>query len=131
LAYWSWKDISAFTYNSTDLKAFLHDGFTVSLHATMQEHQPAGVAWPAPNDTGMRTMDPLSVSFLYDGTATGPCVKAALGTSAALSITHATGHSVSGTFIVSDAELGIAPDGNHTWNVTLTPSGTVTTDFAD
>ena len=102
MAYWAWKDISAVTYNSQDLKGFVAGGFNVSGHAVLDDFKPAGSAWPTPLDTGGRSVDPITIPFKYDGSATGPCVKAALGTSATMTLTHATGQSVSGTFIVSD-----------------------------
>jgi hypothetical protein len=131
LAYWAWKDISAFTYNSTDLKAFIADGFTVKLGAVLDKYKPAGSSWPSALDTGGRTCDPIKVTFKYDGSASGPVAKAAIGTSSTLTLTHATGQSVSGTFLVEDAELGLTPEKDHAWVATFTPSGTVTTDFAE
>jgi hypothetical protein len=67
---------------------------------------------------------------MYDGGASGPGVKCAIGTSATLTITFATGMSTSGTFIVSSVEMGLTNDGNHKLTVVFTPSGTVTFDVA-
>ena len=131
MAYWAWKDISAVTYNSQDLKGFVAGGFNVSGHAVLDDFKPAGSAWPTPLDTGGRSVDPITIPFKYDGSATGPCVKAALGTSATMTLTHATGQSVSGTFIVSDFDFGETPEGVATYNPVFTPSGTITIDFTE
>lgn len=131
MALWSWKDISAFTYNSQDLKAFVRSISGVKQSAVMDEWVPAGSAWPTNSDTGQRRQDPISVEFTYDGSATGPAVKCANGTSATLTYTFATGQSVSGTFVVSSFEPGFSPDGMNTLTVEFTPSGTITTDYAE
>jgi hypothetical protein len=95
------------------------------------DFNPAGAVWPTPLDVGTRKMDPIAASFLYDGSATGAPQKAANGTSATLTITFAAGQSVSCTSIVSDAELVIADGSDNLWNVTFTPSGTVTIDTVE
>ena len=97
----------------------------------MQDFQPAGVAWPTPLDTGMRDNDPVVLNFMYDGSASGPAQKCALGTSATLTITFATGQSITGTAIVSEFEVAPDPQGDHKLNVTLNYTGTVTTDYVE
>ena len=131
MSYWAWKDISAFTYNSQDLKGFIDGGFNVKYVATLDAFAPAGIVWATPLDTGQRAIDPFSVTFKYDGSATGPAQKAALGTSATLTLTHATGQSITGTFIVSDVELVLTPSNMDGLICTFTPTGTVTIDYTE
>ena len=131
MAYWAWKDISAFTYNSQDLKGFIDGGFNVKYSATLDAFSPAGAAWATPLDTGQRAVDPIQVTFKYDGSSTGPAVKAALGTSSTLTLTHATGQSVTGTFIVTDVELILTPSNMDGLQITFAPTGTVTVDYTE
>src|SRR5512137_1553246 len=106
MAYYSWKDISAFSYNSQTLTSYVREISGVKMNATMTEHQPLGAAWATPVDTAMRSHDPIVVSFFYDGGgAATPPTAAAVGTSATLTLTFATGQTVSGTFVVTDAEI--------------------------
>jgi len=101
------------------------------MNAVMTEHQPLGAAWATPVDTAMRSHDPITVSFFYDGGgAATPPTAAAVGTSAALSITTAASQTVSGNFVVTDAEIVMSPDDDHRYNVTFTPTGTITWDVA-
>lgn len=130
MAYRSWKDIADITFNSTDLKAFVRSVSGIKTTATLTEFHPAGAAYPAPADSGMRVHDPVVIEFLYDGSASGPNVKCAIGTSSTLTITFYSGESVTGTFISSDVEVGTSSDGNNILTVTFTPSGTITTDLA-
>ena len=97
----------------------------------MDEWVAAGSAWPTNSDTGQRRQDPITVEFTYDGGASGPAVKCALGTSSTLTYTFATGQSVSGTFIVSEVEPGFSPENLNILTVTFTPSSTITTDYAE
>jgi len=129
LAYISKKDVVDCTYNSTDLKAYVVSISGLKIAAVMQEWHAPGSVSPSAADTGMRQQEPVVIEFLYDGTASGPCLKAALGTSATLTITLATGMSITGTFIVSDAEVQIVDDGDDKYVATFTPSGTVTWDL--
>lgn len=129
MAYVSWKDIADITFNSTDLKAYVRGVSGLKQNVTVQEFHPAGATYPTPVDTGSRSQDPIAVEFMFDGSASGPNVKCALGTSATLNITLATGMTKSGTFIVTDVEPSIGPDQSHLLNVTFTPTGTITDDL--
>lgn len=129
MAYHSWEDIDAFNFNSTELKTFLKGLSGIKDNVVLQEFHPAGVAWPTPVDTGMRNHDVIQAEFMMDGSASGPAVKCALGTSSTLTYTYDTGVSVSGTFIVSSAEMTTGPDGSNLLNIEFTPSGTIATDF--
>jgi len=129
LAYIAWDDISEVTYDSTDLKAYVRSISGLKQNVTLDDFHPAGAAWPTPVDTGLRSHDPIVLECMFDGGATAPGVKLAVGTSATLTITLATGISVSGTFIVSDVEVTTSADGVNKLNATLTPSGTITTDL--
>lgn len=128
MAYYSWKDIADITFASTDLKAYVIGISGLAVHATKQEFHPAGVAWPTPLDTGLRQNDDVVINFMYDGSATGPAVKCAMGTSSTFTCTLASGQSITGTFWVSDVEATVGPDQDHQLNITLTPSGTITWD---
>jgi len=131
MAYHSWSDIDAVTFNSTDLKAYCRSISGLKTNVTMQDFHAAGVAWPAPVDTGMRSHDVVNIEFLFDGSASGPAVKCALGTSSTLTITLDTGLSVTGTFIVTGAEVQTGSDGSDILSVEFTPSGTITSDFTE
>ena len=130
MAYFSWKDLD-FTFNSTSLKAYLISINGPKVNATMQDFQPAGVSWATPLDTGMRSHEPYTCQFMFDGTASGPAIKCALGTSATLTVALGTGLSDSGTYIVSEFEVAPEADGNHKLNVTFTPTGTQTLDVTE
>jgi hypothetical protein len=129
MATYSWKDIVDITYNSTDLKAYILSISGVKANAKIQEFHAAGSVWPAPIDTGMRAHDNVTLEFLHDGGASGPAAKCALGTSATLTMTFATGLSVTGTFVVSSVEVGVSSDGENKLTVELTASGTITYDL--
>jgi len=130
MAYYSWKDIADITYNSTDLKAFVISVSGTKINAKMQEFHPAGSVWPTPLDTGMRNVENVSIEFMYDGGASGPGVKCAMATSATLTITFATGMSMTGTFLVISQEMGLTNDGDHKLTVEFAPTGTITWDVA-
>jgi hypothetical protein len=130
MAYYSGKDVTAVTYNSTDLKAFVMsiDGLEIEEITTR---------WRAPGATSKTTaltgqFDPsdVSIKFILDGAATGPAVKCALSTSATLTITLATGLSITGTAKVSKWALGIPEDGHDTLDVTFVWDGAATWDLA-
>ena len=128
MAYSPWTGLS-FTFNSQALTAYVRATSGTSVHALMQEFQPLGSAWPTPVDTGSRTHDPYVVEFMADGSATGPNVKCALGTSSTLTEVLDTGQSDSGTYIVTDVEYGVGPDQLAILTVTFTPTGTQTLDI--
>lgn len=128
MAYRSWKDIADITFNSTDLKAYVRSVSGIKQNVTMQEFHPAGVAWATPADTGMRSQDSITIEYMFDGSASGPNVKSALGTSSTLTITFYSGESITGTFICTSAEVGVSSDGSDILTCEYTPSGTITLD---
>ena len=128
MAVYAWKDISAVSYNSTDLKAWTRSITGIKQSVTLDPFHPPGI-WDTPTDTGERVQDPIVIEFEFDGAAGSPNLIAALGTSAALSITLATGQSVSGTFIVSDVEVAVAQGANTKLTATFTPTGAIVTDY--
>ena len=130
MAYISGKDVTAVTYNSTDLKAYVMglDGLEIEELTTR---------WRAPGSVSKTTaltgqFDPsdTSIKFIMEGAAAGPAVKCALSTSATLTITLATGLSITGTAKVTKWSLGIPEDGHDTLDVTLTWDGAATWDLA-
>ncbi len=130
MAYYNWDDCTL-VYNSQTLTTYVKSVSGVKYQATLDDFHPMGAAWPTPVDTGLRSHDPIVVEFVYDGGgAATPPTAAAVGTSSTLTLTLATGQTVSGTFIVSDAEIGISTEGSHTYTATFTPSGTITYDVA-
>jgi predicted secreted protein len=130
MSYRSWVDIVDITYNSTDLKAYVISVSGLKKSSVMQNWHSAGSAFPSADATGMYQQEPVVIEFVYDDGASGPNVKCAQDTSATLTITFVSGQSISGTFIVSEVEVGTSADGDNTLTVTLTPSGTVTWDLA-
>ena len=129
LSYFSAKDITAVTYNSTDLKAFVMglDGLEIEEITTR---------WRAPGSVSKTTaltgqFDPgdTTIKFILDGSATGPAVKCALSTSATLTITLATGLSITGTAKVSKWSLGVPEEGHDTLDVLLLWDGEATWDL--
>jgi hypothetical protein len=125
----AWKD-GSFTFNSQDLSAFVASISDEKYAAVLDEFQALGTAWPAPADTGSRKMDPVTVEFMADSSATGPNVKCALGTSATLTRVFISGEQYSGTFIASEAGISSGPDKKNRLTVVFTPSGTITWDLA-
>ena len=130
MAYYSAKDFTAVTYNSTDLKAFV-----MSLEGL--EIEQLTTRWRAPGSVSKTTaltgqFDPADVviKFILDDTATGPAVKCAQSTSATLTLTIASGLSITGTAKVTKWALGIPEDGHDTLDVTLTWDGAATWDLA-
>jgi hypothetical protein len=90
-----------------------------------------GAAWPTPIDTGLRSLDPFTISFLYDGGgAASPPTACAVGTSSTYTLTFATGQTLTGTAIVESAEIQMGADHSHYWVATFRPSGTQTIDVA-
>lgn len=130
MAGFNWDDCT-FTYNSQALTTFVRSINGVKMNANIQEFHALGSAWPAPIDTGLRNHDPIVVEFNYDGGgAATPPTACAVGTSATLTLVQGTTQSIAGTFIVSDAEIGISTDGSHSYTATFTPTGTITWDVA-
>lgn len=128
MGYLAWKDID-FNFNSTSLKAYMREITGLGIHCVRDDFQPAGVAWPTPLDTGMRNADDCVVVFEAEGSASGPNVKCALGTSATLTLTYGTGLTKSGTYWVSDVEPLLGSEQNHYLQVTFCPTGTITEDL--
>ena len=129
MAYRGWKDIVDMTFNSTDLKAYVKGVDGIEQDAVLQDFKPAGTAWATPADTGARTQSDITITYMYDGSASGPNVKCALGTSATLTITFFSGESITGTFIVSKVSVNVTPDGDNELVVVFTGSGTITLDL--
>jgi hypothetical protein len=129
VAYIGWKDITAITLNSVDLKGWVVSVSGLHYQAVMDDFHPAGVAFPTPLDTGERTGDPIVVTFKADGAAGGPNVTLTMGLSSTWTITLATGQSVTGTFIVSDIDYTVGYGNLNQIQVTGTPSGTITYDY--
>ena len=130
MAYYSGKDCSAVTFNSTDLKAFV-------MEISGLEIEEITTRWRAPGSVSKTTaltgqFDPadVEIKFILDGSATGPAVKCALSTSATLTITLGTGLSITGTAKVAKWALGIPEDGHDTLNVTFAWDGAATWDLA-
>ena len=130
MAYYNWDD-ATFVYNSQTLTSYVKSVSGVKMNAVLQEFHPMGAAWPTPIDTGLRNEDEMTVEFMYDGGgAATPPTACAVGTSSTLTLTLGSEQTVSGTFIVSSAEIGMSTDGSHTYTATFTPTGTVTWDVA-
>jgi hypothetical protein len=130
MAYYSAKDVTAFTYNSQDLKAFIAGGFELSDEGVISEWRAPGSAYKTRKHTGQYDCPDFTVKFMYDGTATGPAVKCARGTSATLTASLATGLSITGTFIVKSWGFAEPEEGDATLDVTFTSDGDVTWDLA-
>jgi len=131
MAYLSLKDLTAFTYNSNDLKAFLAGGFEISDDGVIDEWRAAGSAYKSRKHTGQYDCPPFEIGFKYDGTATGPAVTCAQDTSATLLVTLGTGISVTGTCVVQKWRLGAPEEGLYMLYVTFAPDGTMTWDLAE
>ena len=130
MSYYSGKDVTAFTYNSTDLKAFVSGGFDLQDEAVQTEWRALGSAYKSRKLTGQYDCPDFTVKFIYDDSATGPAVKCARGTSATLAIALATGISITGTFNVKSWGLGVPEEGYDTLDVTFSADGDVTWDLA-
>ena len=130
LAYISKKDITTVTFNSKALMAWVEGIGGLKLSATMHERTPLGTAWPAPLDTGYRVQDDVTIDFLYDGGASPtPNADVTIGASATLLITLGTNQTITGTFIVSDIEVGLNDDKLNTLAATFKPSGVIVYDL--
>jgi len=131
MAYHGWDEISAVTYNDTDLKAFCVGIDGLEDEAIMEDFHPPGSVYPTPIATGTSKHGVVTITWLLDGGAAGPAVKCAKGTSSTLTATIATGLSVTGMFIVSKTRIEMGADQNHHLVTELTPSGTITYDLAE
>ena len=129
MAYYSAEDITAFTYNSQDLKAFINGDVEIADEAVKTEWRAFGSDYMSRKLTGQYNCPAISVPFVYDGTATGPAVICARGTSATLTVTLAANISFTGTFIVTNWSFGIPQEGLDTLVVTLESDGDVTWDL--
>jgi len=130
MAYYSAKDVSACTFNSTDLKAFVAGGINgLEIEAIKTQWRAPGSVSKTTSVTGQYDPAPVTINFILDGTATGPAVKCAQGTSSTLTIAVGTGLSITGTAIVSKWALGIPEDGNDTLDVTFDWNGAATWDL--
>jgi len=125
------EDVTGVTYNSQDLKAFLAGGIEVDDEAVVDSWRPGGAVYPSQKLTGQSTCADIDLAFKYDGTATGPAVKCARGTSATLTLTFATGISLTGTFVVKKWAFSVPEEGLDVLTVTLAPDGAVTWDLAE
>ena len=131
MAYHGWDEIVDITFNSTDLKAYVISIDGLEDEAVLEDFHPAGVVYPTPIATGTARHSVVTGTFMLDGGATGPAVKCAKGTSSTLTVTLATGLSVTGTFIANKVRSEMGPDQNHHLVVEFTPSGTITTDLTE
>jgi len=129
MAYFSGKDVSAVTYNSTDLKAFVMGLDGLGIEEINTRWRAPGAVSKTTALTGQFDPDDVSIKFILDGGASGPAAKCALSTSATLTITLATGLSITGTAKVTKWALGIPEDGHDTLDVTLTWDGAATWDL--
>lgn len=129
MAYYSAEDITAFTYNSQDLKAFINGDVEIADEAVKTEWRAFGADYMSRKLTGQYNCPPITAPFVYDGTATGPGVICARGTSATLTVTLASNISFTGTFIVTNWAFGIPQEGLDTIVVTLESDGDVTWDL--
>lgn len=128
--YISLKDCTAITWNSKALMPWVESISGLKMTAVMHERTPVGSAWPAPLDSGYRQQDDIVIEFLYDAAATPtPNADVTLGLSATLLVTLASNQSMTGTFIVSDIEVGPAADKLNTLTATFKPQGAVTWDL--
>ena len=131
MAYAGWKDVTTCTFNSKALMPWVEGISGLKYSAVLHERTPLGAAWPAPQDTGQRQQDDIVIEFLYDSAASPtPNVDVALAQSATLLITLRSGETVTGTFIVSDIDIGLTADKLNTLTATFKPSGTITWDLA-
>jgi hypothetical protein len=129
LAYYSAKDISAFTYNSTDLKAFVMEIGGLEIEEIVTRWRAPGSVSKTTALTGQFDPADVEVKFILDGTATGPAVKCALSTSATLTVGLGTNISITGTAKVVKWVLGIPEDGHDTFTVTFAWDGAATWDL--
>lgn len=131
MAYWSLKDVANFTYNSQDLKAFLAGGFEIQDNGVVDEWRAAGSAYKSRKHTAEYDCPPFEVGFKYDGSATGPAVKCARGTSASMAITFGTGITFAATCVVQSWRFASPEEGLDMLYVTFASDGAVTWDLAE
>lgn len=129
MAYYSAEDITSFTYNEQDLKAFINGDVEIQDEAVKTEWRAFGTDYMSRKLSGQYNCPPIQVPFVYDGTATGPGVICARGTSSTLTVALGTNISFTGTFIVSNISFGIPQEGLDTITVTLESDGDVTWDL--
>lgn len=130
MAYYSGKDVVDFTYNTTDLKAFVAGIDGLEENEVVDQWRALGSAYKSSKLTGQYEQSDITVTFKLDGGATGPAVKCAKGTSSTLTITLATGLSITGTFVVRSRQVQIPEEGLDQLVVVFTADGTVTWDLA-
>jgi hypothetical protein len=130
LSYYSGKDVSACTFNSTDLKAFVLGLDGLEIEEIITRFRAPGSVSKTTVLTGQFDPSDVIIKFILDGSASGPAVKCALSTSATLTLTLGTNISITGTAKVIKWALGIPEDGNDTLDVTFAWDGGATWDLA-
>lgn len=126
----SGKDVVDLTYNSQDLKAYVMSIDGLEEEEIITQYRAPGSAYKTTVLTGQYDHSDVTVKFIYDGSATGPAVKCAKGTSSTFTITLATGMSITGTAKVRKRTTGVPEDGSDTFDVVFVFDGAVTWDLA-
>ena len=116
----SWANLTV-RFGAQDLSQYVSGVGTLHAHAGLIDWIDVGARFPSPKDEGTRSMDPVTLSFLYNS-ALVPVLP--IGVSDTLTIGLGTGLDVDGTFVLSEYQLSTG-DGSHKLDVTLTPSGTI------
>ena len=129
MAYYSGKDVTAFTFNSADMKADVMSVDGISRDLIMTQWRGLGSAAKSSKSAGQYEEGEITAKFILTDSASGAAQKCALGTSATLTIGLATGMSISGTAVVRSVTLEIPEDGHDTLSVTFVPDGGMTWDL--
>lgn len=113
-----------------DLSDYITEINEVNVEALLQESTPVGVAWVEQLWTGIKQMQPVTLSGFYDDTAsTGPDAvlgPSALGSTRTFQVTYGGTKTTSVECIVTSYVRNIVSKELTRFSATLTPTGTVT-----
>lgn len=131
MSYYSAKDFTSVTFNSTDLKAYVISIDGLEIEEITTRWRAPGSAYKTTALTGQFDTPDVTIKFMLDGSASGPAVKCAMSTSSTLTLGLASGLSLTGTAKVVKRALGVPEDGHQTLEVTFAWDGGCTWDLAE
>ena len=115
-----------------DMSDYLRQDITIDRKAETVESTPYSVEWAQAVATGMKRMEPVTLTGFYDDTATtGPEViffnaGVALGATRTFKVTYGGAKTTSVETIIANFRVKLSVGQLHVFEVVLQPTGTVT-----